>query len=356
MQYSHEDFMRRCLQLAQLGAGNVAPNPMVGAVLVYNDKIIGEGYHQNYGQEHAEVNCIQSVKKEDAHLIKDAVLYVSLEPCNHFGKTPPCTDLIIHNKIFKVIIGCQDNFTKVDGKGIQKLKENNTEVVVGVLEEECRKLNKRFFLFHSQKRPYIILKWAQTINNKISSDENKRLLISNYLSNKLVHKWRFEEAGILIGTNTALKDNPNLTNRLWSGKSPVRLVIDLGSKLPDKLNIFNNNAPTIIFNLIKSDSNIPEKLNYQTHYYKLKSITNLASHISEACFKLNIQSILVEGGQKTLQHFIDENLWDEARIITSVETFAERGLKSPVLLNKNLVNVFSLVNDFISIYRNNNFL
>lgn len=351
----HEDFMFRCLQLAALGAGYVPPNPMVGAVLIYNNKIIGEGYHEIFGKEHAEVNCISSVKQADVHLIKDAVLYVSLEPCNHFGKTPPCTDLIIRNKIQKVVIGCQDIYSKVNGTGIEKLRNNNVEVITGVLEKECKALNKRFFTYHLLHRPYIILKWAQTADNKIAYNSDKRLLISNNMSNKLVHKWRSEEAGILVGTKTALKDNPFLTNRLWNGKSPVRLIIDLDLKLPSTLNIFNNVAPTIIFNLHKNDSEISEFLNNQVYYYQLAK-TKIVQQILDACYTLNIQSIIVEGGQKLLQSFIDENLWDEARIITNQKLFIGEGLTAPVILNAELRSQEFYNEDFISIYNNRTFL
>ena len=236
--------MTRCLQLAQLGAGNVAPNPMVGAVLVYEEKIIGEGYHRKYGEAHAEVNCINSVKESNRELIEKSTLYVSLEPCSHYGKTPPCSDLIIQNKIKKVVIGCQDIYKEVSGKGILKLRNAGVEVISGVLEKESVDLNKRFFTFHQKFRPYIILKWAQTANTKIGST-NERILISNEYTNRLVHKWRSEEAAVLVGTNTAVQDDPFLTTRLWKGKNPVRIVIDKELKLPPSLNIFDTNSQTI---------------------------------------------------------------------------------------------------------------
>lgn len=234
-----ELYMQRCLQLAQLAAGHTAPNPMVGAVLVHDGVIIGEGYHKQYGGPHAEVNCINSVAEEHKHLIPSSFIYVSLEPCAHYGKTPPCADLIIRNKIPKVVVGCRDPFKQVDGKGIEKLVNAGIDVTVGVLEKECRQVNRRFFTFHTQHRPYVLLKWAQTGDGKIASYSEERLLISNDISNKLVHKWRSEEAAILVGTNTALMDNPSLTNRLWSGKSPIRLVIDMDLRLPKHLQLFN---------------------------------------------------------------------------------------------------------------------
>ncbi|MBC7722390.1 MAG: bifunctional diaminohydroxyphosphoribosylaminopyrimidine deaminase/5-amino-6-(5-phosphoribosylamino)uracil reductase RibD, partial [Pedobacter sp.] len=214
--------MFRCLELAVLGKGNVAPNPMVGSVLVHEGRIIGEGYHQLYGQPHAEVNCINSVAENDKYLIPQSTLYVSLEPCSHFGKTPPCSDLIIKHDIKKVVVGCRDSYEEVNGKGIENLQQNGVEVVLGILENDCKNLNKRFFTFHTKKRPFIILKWAETANGKIASNTNERLLISNDFSNRVVHKWRSEEGAILVGTKTASLDNPSLNNRLWHGKNPIR--------------------------------------------------------------------------------------------------------------------------------------
>src|SRR4026209_222335 len=207
--------MLRCLELAEKGSGYVAPNPMVGAVLVHDGKIIGEGYHRQYGQAHAEVNCLSSIKEGDKNKIARSVLYVSLEPCSHFGKTPPCTDLIITNKIPNVVIGCSDPFKEVNGKGIEKLKAAGVNVVYGILERECQQLNKRFFTFHTRHRPYIILKWAETADGKIAGDGASRLFISNEQTNRLVHKWRSEEASILVGTNTVLMHDPELTTRNW---------------------------------------------------------------------------------------------------------------------------------------------
>ncbi|HJW16280.1 MAG TPA: bifunctional diaminohydroxyphosphoribosylaminopyrimidine deaminase/5-amino-6-(5-phosphoribosylamino)uracil reductase RibD, partial [Flavisolibacter sp.] len=254
MKVPHEKYMARCLQLAQLGAGNVAPNPMVGAVLVYNDAIIGEGYHEKYGAAHAEVNCINSVIDGERHLISQSTLYVSLEPCAHFGKTPPCADLIVKLKIPKVVIGCRDPFVQVDGKGIEKLLAAGVEVTTGILEKECKELNKLFFTFHTLHRPYIILKWAQTSDGKIayptlrkkSSSPVSRLFITNAYTNRLVHKWRSEQMAILVGTNTAMHDDPSLNTRLWPGNSPVRLVIDKELALPPGLKLFDGSIPTIV--------------------------------------------------------------------------------------------------------------
>ncbi|HVF98165.1 MAG TPA: bifunctional diaminohydroxyphosphoribosylaminopyrimidine deaminase/5-amino-6-(5-phosphoribosylamino)uracil reductase RibD, partial [Flavisolibacter sp.] len=217
---THEIYMQRCLQLAGLATGNVAPNPVVGSVLVYNDRVIGEGYHKQFGQAHAEVDCIASVLEEDKPLINQSVLYVTLEPCAHFGKTPPCANLIIQEKIPKVVVGCRDPFLQVNGKGIEKLRAAGVDVTVGILEEDCKSLNKRFFVFHTQHRPFVVLKWAQSGNQKIGGADGKRIFISNDYTARLVHKWRSEEATILVGTNTAFYDNPRLDTRLWPGNNP----------------------------------------------------------------------------------------------------------------------------------------
>lgn len=338
-----QKYMSRCIQLAKLGAGNVAPNPMVGAVLVYENKIIGEGYHKKYGEAHAEVNCINNVDEKNKSFIEKSTMYVSLEPCAHHGKTPPCTDLIIKNKIKKVVIGCQDIYKEVAGKGIEKLRNAGIEVVTGVLENECKELNKRFFTFHQKQRPYIILKWAQTANGKIGSDNDQRILISNDYSNRLVHKWRSEEAAILVGTNTVLKDNPSLTTRLWNGKNPVRIVIDKELKISSSFKIFNDEADTIIFNSIKdfSEKNI--------QFIKL----NKASFLEEMLHSLsenNIQSLLVEGGAKTLQSFIDGGLWDETRIITNDEMILENGIAAPEIRNFSLIKQEKNFSDTINYY------
>ena len=303
--------MHRCLQLAKLGAGTVAPNPMVGAVLVYKNSIIGEGYHQQYGQAHAEVNCINYVKATDQSLIENSTLYVSLEPCAHYGKTPPCADLIIKNKIPNVVIGCRDSYTEVDGKGIQKLQQAGIKVVTGILGKDALELNKRFFTFHTKHRPYIILKWAQSADGKIANEDFSAVKISSKITNRLVHKWRSEEAAILIGTNTALHDNPSLTNRLWQGNNPIRLVIDRQIKLPAFLYIFDGAVKTIVFNQVKNEEQ-PNVI-----FYKLTAGEDMLADILNALHQLNIQSVLVEGGAVLLKSFIDKNYWDEARVISN---------------------------------------
>lgn len=340
-------YMQRCINLARLGAGKVAPNPQVGAVLVHNGRIIGEGYHREYGGVHAEVNCINSVSEDDQKLIPSSTIYVSLEPCAHFGKTPPCSDLIIWEKIKKAVIGCRDPFVEVNGKGIEKLQQAGIEVVTGVLEKECKELNKRFFTCHTQHRPYVILKWAQTANGKIAGVSNERLLISNEYTNRLVHQWRSEEAAILVGTNTALLDNPALDNRLWKGKKPVRLVLDMSLRLPGSLKIFDRQQKTIIFNRVQ------HKEDDHLMYYQLKDGANLIEQIMHAAHELNIQSILVEGGTKLLQSFIAEGFWDEARVITNEALIVTEGLNAPLLSSSVEIGSEKIINDKIRYFLNN---
>src|SRR5215210_8664542 len=339
-------YMHRCIELARQGTGYVAPNPMVGSVLVHENRIIGEGYHQQYGQAHAEVNCINSVKEADRYLIDRSAIYVCLEPCAHFGKTPPCVDLIIKHKIPTVVIGCRDPFKTVDGKGIEKLKNNGIEVIAGVLENECKELNKRFFTFHTKKRPYIILKWAQSKNQKISNADLSRVLISNAFTNRLVHKWRSEEASIMVGTNTALNDNPALNTRHWTGPDPVRLVVDMNLRLPNDLQIFNATQKTIVFNSIKDE----EQENLL--YFKLDNTLSFVSSLMKACCELEIHSILVEGGTKLLVSFIKEQFWDEARVIENSQLIIDNGLNAPALSNHCLTDTENISTDIIYYYKN----
>lgn len=503
---SAESYMHRCLELAKLGAGSVAPNPMVGAVLVYENRIIGEGYHQKYGEAHAEPNCIASVKEEDRYLISQSTLFVSLEPCAHFGKTPPCADLIAEKKIPKVVVGCRDPFVEVNGKGIEKLKAAGIEVEVGVLEDECKELNKRFFTFHTQHRPYVVLKWAQTLDGKIGphpnvfsteegsatapskaedflwqqlrgdkfegykfrrqhiignfivdfvcltkklvievdgsihqlpenkvSDEERtmwlgmrgytiirftneevlfdldnalnrikqklkelpvapkgifessegnsdgykntsiseggakfflvggvrgdRLFISNEHTNRLVHKWRSEEMAIVVGTNTALLDDPELTTRLWPGKNPVRIVVDMDLRLPKSLKLFNSKAPTIVFNT--KEHNLPlQKISVNelseigVGYCQVIEDVSLVHQMMNALYRMNIQSVLIEGGSYLLQSFIDEEIWDETRVITNEQLLISTGLPAPVLKDGMLQKSEQIFSDVIRTYKN----
>jgi len=336
--------MHRCLALAVQAAGNVAPNPMVGAVLVNEGRILAEGYHRQYGQAHAEVNCINALKAEDRALLPASVMYVSLEPCAHFGKTPPCADRIIAENIGNVVIGCRDPFKQVDGRGIEKLKAAGIHVTTGVLEKECQDINKRFFCFHTKQRPYIILKWAQTPTGQIGNADHSRLLISNAASNRLVHQWRSEEAAILVGTNTALYDNPSLTNRYWTGRSPVRLVLDMDLRLPASLHLFNGTVRTIVFNSLK------EGKEGQTAFYQVNKQEPLLPQLCNAMYKLNIQSVLVEGGAQLLQSFIDAGLYDEVRIITGTTIATDQGLQAPQLREVQLTRQYELEEDTINIY------
>lgn len=342
----HEIYMHRCLQLAVLGEGHVAPNPMVGSVLVYNDRIIGEGYHRQYGQAHAEVNCLNSVAPEDGQFIPASTLYVSLEPCAHYGKTPPCADRIIKEEIKTVVIGCRDPFEEVDGKGIDRLKSAGVNVIVGILEQQCQSLNKKFFTFHQLKRPYVILKWAETANRMIGK-VGERLLISNPVTNRFVHQLRAHEAAILTGTTTTLADDPQLNARLSTGPSPVRLVIDLQNKLPATLNVFDNSQRTIIFNYHTA------KAEALTEWCRLAQDKNIAEQILEACYQRQLQSILIEGGAITLQSFIDAGLWDEAIIIQNSSMFVSEGVKAPELRSASLSRVEHISSGTITYYTSN---
>ncbi len=304
--------MSRCIELARLGMGEVAPNPMVGAVIVCDGKIIGEGFHRQYGGPHAEVNAINSVK--DKELLKRSTIYVSLEPCAHFGKTPPCSDLIIATQIPRVVIGSVDPFALVAGKGIRKMEAAGVEVEVGILEKECIGLNRRFFIFHQQKRPYIILKWAQTLDGFLDVDRSRAELfgqptwISNELSRRSVHRQRTEEAAVLIGTNTAIKDNPSLTVREWTGNQPVRLVLDRQNRLPDNLHVKDGEVPTVIF----TEKEIQSTTNLE--FVRIDFHGDLIGQINRFLYDRELQSVVVEGGRQLLQTYIDQKAWDEAHV------------------------------------------
>ena len=338
--------MSRCLELASNGIGYVAPNPMVGAVLVHNDRVIGEGFHRQYGAPHAEVNCIASVKEGDRKLIANSTLYVSLEPCAHFGRTPPCTDLIIKEQIKEVVIGCRDPFVKVNGLGIETLQTAGVKVVMPVKEIESIELNKRFFTFHKKRRPYVILKWAQSSDKFIASGK-ERLHISGEHANRLVHKWRSEESGIVIGTNTAMLDNPYLTTRLWPGNSPVRIIVDNELRLPDDLNVFDNHGRTVIFNTKRHEEN------EERTWWQVTEDVSLLAQMMNALHQMKIQSIMVEGGAKLLQSFIDEEVWDEARVITNSQLVVGKGLPAPQLFNYQVKGENIFGDDKIEIFTKN---
>ncbi len=321
-----EKYMQRCLELAKLGLGTAAPNPIVGCVIVYKGKIIGEGYHQKCGEAHAEVNAINSVKNPD--LLEKSTLYVNLEPCAHHGRTPPCSDLIVKKRIPRVVIGCVDSFAKVSGKGIEKLKKGGCDVNWGILEKKSRELNCSFFTFHENKRPYIILKWAETkdgfIDKKRRSVETvEQNWITNQISKILVHKWRTEESAFMIGRKTAKKDNPQLTVREWYGKNPIRIVLDRKLKLSLDLKLFDNCADTLIFNSVKNEQK------HNLNYIKIDFNDDVLNSVLTKLYELEIQSLVVEGGEKLLTSFINANLWDEARIFVGNKYFKD-GIKAPL--------------------------
>ncbi len=329
--------MQRCLQLAQLGAGYVSPNPMVGAVIVHQNKIIGEGYHQCYGQAHAEVNAVNQVIANYSNaeeLLKQSTIYVSLEPCAHYGKTPPCADLIIKHQIPDVVVGCRDPFEQVDGKGIEKLTKAGVQVTVGVLEQECRDLNKRFFTRVQKQRPYIILKWAQTADGFFAPSDGTQFWITGIESRRLVHKWRTEEDSILVGKNTAAIDNPKLDVRYWQGRAPKRLVIDRYLQLDTSNHLFDNSVETIVFNEIKTD------FVGKTKYIALEDFNYyVPQYIIYQLYLQDIQSVIIEGGANTLNQFIEAGLWDEAHIFTG-KAILKKGIEAPICRGEELSEIF----------------
>lgn len=348
MAFSNDEiFMERCIQLAYKGKDGVAPNPMVGCVIVHKGKIIGEGYHQKNGEAHAEVNAIASVQHKE--LLKEATIYVSLEPCAHQGKTPPCADLIIKHNIPNVVIGMQDPFAKVNGEGIKRLKNSGINVSVGLLENKCSELNKQFITFHTKKRPYVILKWAQTLDNfidkvRVSGEIGEPNWITNEVCRSLVHKWRTEVDAIMVGTNTALIDNPKLNVRSWVGKSPVRVVIDRELKLPHKLNLFDNSQPTLVLNEHSA------KKEENTEYINIEFGELFINNLMDILFQREISSLFVEGGQEVLKTFINQNIWDEARVFTGDKHF-HLGVDAPQIKGT-LVSNEILRGNMLSIYRN----
>ncbi|MDY4513115.1 MAG: bifunctional diaminohydroxyphosphoribosylaminopyrimidine deaminase/5-amino-6-(5-phosphoribosylamino)uracil reductase RibD [Paludibacteraceae bacterium] len=311
--HTDELYMRRCLQLAHQAAGHTAPNPMVGAVVVHDGRIIGEGYHHRCGEPHAEVNAIASVQNPE--LLRHATLYVNLEPCSHYGKTPPCAKLIIEKKIPRVVVGMGDPNERVNGRGIAMLREAGVEVVTPVLENACRQLNRRFVTFHTQHRPYVILKWAQTADGFIdvarTDNHTPPLRISNNITKTLNHQMRTEEAAILVGTNTALLDNPHLTARKWSGQNPVRMVVDRTLRIPADYHLYDGTTPTVIF----TDETAENRTNIT--FAKLDFGHNIVPQILDYLYQNNFQSVIVEGGRQLLQAFIDAGVWDEAHIETA---------------------------------------
>ncbi len=336
-----EFYIKRCIELAGKALGRTYPNPLVGSVIVYNDTIIGEGYHQKAGENHAEINAINSVK--DRSLIPESTIYVSLEPCAHYGKTPPCALKIKELGFKKVVIGAMDSHDKVNGKGKKIIQDAGIEVVSGILEEECTALNKRFFTYHEKKRPYIILKWAQSGDGFMDKDFQP-VSISNSLVNQFVHQLRADEHAILVGTQTALNDNPALTVRNAEGENPIRILIDFDLKVPHDFNIYNKEARTLILNTIKEE----ETANLR--FMKIKK-ENFLNELMNALYKEQIQSVIIEGGRFTLQQFIDENLWDEAVVIENKDLKLLKGTPAPQFeKEKNKSEKFR--DNIISFYKN----
>ncbi len=322
-----ELYMIRCLELAGLGAGYVSPNPMVGAVIVADGKIIGEGYHQHYGEAHAEVNAIQNVLSQYPNaeaLLQRSTMYVSLEPCAHFGKTPPCSDLIVKYQIPKVVIGSRDPYAEVNGKGISKLQSAGIDVIEGLLSQECLNLNKRFFTRIAKQRPYIILKWAQTADGYFAPEQGQQW-ISSESAKILTHRWRSEEDAVLVGYRTALSDDPQLNVRAWTGRNPKRIVIDRNLSLPKNLHLFDQSQETLVFNALKTE------IDQQIKYLELENFdTLLPQSICYQLYLMDVQSLIIEGGAQTLELFIKAGLWDEARVFTGTEIWA-KGIKAPKL-------------------------
>lgn len=346
MQQIYEKYIRRCIDLALNGKGNTRTNPMVGCVIVYDDRIIGEGYHEYFGGPHAEVNAIRAVK--DPSLLTRCTLYVSLEPCSHTGKTPPCSDLIIEKKIPRVVIGSGDPNSLVAGRGIQKLRNAGIKVIEGVLHEECKAINHEFFTFHSKKRPYIILKWAQSADGfmdaiRPTGSPVGPYWISNSLSQRLVHKWRTEVDAILVGTNTVIADNPSLTARLWPGQSPLRVVPDRFGRLDSSYKIFSAETPTLVF----TEEQKPDTA--WVHYEQINFGEHALEQMLQCLWGIEVQSLLVEGGSKLLKSFIDQNLWDEARVFTGSRAFHD-GLRAPVLQQECIENI-QILNDQLTIFK-----
>ncbi len=340
----HEIYINRCLELAQNACGNTSPNPLVGSVIVYKDTIIGEGYHQKYGEAHAERNAINNVR--DKSLLPQSTLYVNLEPCAHFGKTPPCADFIIENKIPKVVIGCGDPFKQVAGEGIRKLKEAGVEVIMDVLREKCLHINRRFFLYHLEKRPYIILKWAQTFDGFLAREDYSSKWISNPYSRLLTHKWRAGEDAILVGTNTVIYDNPQLTSREMRGKNPVRIILDKTGRIPLDYNVLDGKVKTIVLTSNVKSSKTP---NLEFAYIDFDKNTFM-QQLMLFFYEQKYLSVFVEGGGALLNAFIENNMWDEARVFSSAVNFTT-GIKAPKLPKHFLAEAYMVKNDNLMIFK-----
>ena len=340
---SDQLYMQRALELARLGSGFTSPNPMVGCVIVHDGQIIGEGWHQKYGGPHAEVNAVAAV--EDKSLLPKSTAYVTLEPCSHFGKTPPCADLLIIHGVKNIVICNTDPNPLVAGNGIKKLFDAGAQVRVGVLEEQGLELNKRFFTFHSKKRPFILLKWAETADGFIAGVNYKQEQISGKLAQRLVHKWRTEEQAILVGSRTALHDNPRLNTRLWSGQNPLRLVIDKQLQLPQTLHLFDKTQPTVAYNFVKQE--VQENL----YFVQLQEQEPLLPQIMQDLHRRNILSVLIEGGTFLLESLLQAGLWDEAIVFKSKDKTLGSGIKAPSMIHGQLLDTQTLGPDQLLHYR-----
>jgi diaminohydroxyphosphoribosylaminopyrimidine deaminase/5-amino-6-(5-phosphoribosylamino)uracil reductase len=345
---SHEFYIKRCLQIAKNGIGTTRPNPSVGAVIVVNNNIIGEGFTAPYGGSHAEVNAINAVANKD--LLKQATLYVTLEPCAHFGKTPPCADLIVKHQLKNVVIGCVDSNPLVAGKGVEHLQKSGINVVVGVLETACKTHHKRFFTVQNKKRPYVILKWAETKDGFVaphSRTAQKPVWISNAYSQQKVHKLRSKEHAVLVGTRTVLDDNPKLNVRSWSGTNPIRVVLDRTARISPTVTVLDGSVQTIVFS---EKQKYPFICSPKIHIELIDFSKNIAIQICEVLQKYKIQSLIIEGGSQTLQTFIDAEIWDEAHVYIGAVCFHE-GVKAPRLVSGKMTET-QLDNDLLKIYTN----
>ncbi|MCB9065890.1 MAG: bifunctional diaminohydroxyphosphoribosylaminopyrimidine deaminase/5-amino-6-(5-phosphoribosylamino)uracil reductase RibD [Chitinophagales bacterium] len=342
---NHEQYIRRCLELAERGKGYVSPNPMVGAVLVHNDVVIGEGWHKEYGGPHAEVNCLKSVSPEHKHLITDSTMYVSLEPCAHHGKTPPCATRVVNEQVKRVVICNVDPFEQVAGKGIEILNNANIETTTGVLDDAGKWVNRRFFCYNEYKRPYIILKWAQTQDGFIAPLNRERFQITNKQSTQLIHKWRTEEDAIMVGYNTAIHDNPELTAREWLGNNPLRIVLDKELKLSNDMKLFNNAAETWVLNKQQNDT-----VN-NVSFVQMDFDKGVVHEVLAELYNARKQSLIVEGGAVLLQSFIDAGLWDEARVFTG-DVILKEGIDAPVLANHTHAFDKAIAGDKLDVYIN----
>ena len=335
--------MRRCLDLASNAASTASPNPMVGSVIVHDDRVIGEGFHAAAGEPHAEVNAVNNVSEADKSFLKNATLYVNLEPCSHHGKTPPCAEMIIATGIPRVVVGATDPNALVNGRGIAKLREAGVEVVTGVLDAESRALNKRFFTYQEAERPYVVLKWAQSRDGFLAPHPQQRFQLSNALSQTLVHKWRTEEDAILVGYNTALVDNPLLDARMWPGRSPQRAVYDPRLQLNSDLNIFRNDGAKVwVFNNVKTEQQAI------VSYVKVDTSTWVSQTLAKL-HEAKCLSVLVEGGAKTIDSFIAANLWDEARVFTAPRLL-ENGCAAPAIRHANRIETVTVNGDILTTY------